>query len=155
MRVPKRTIRDLRNLADGNTSGGGADLRLAVAEIAHNGGGDNLSTDNLSIARLIGATAGENDNLDRGALSGPVAIVQVVEVARLALIPNSGATKGKRAVVARAEASGVDSTGLGRVVKLELEVASNIAGTALSISQDRARQGGDKNAVAGALSTLL
>lgn len=153
--INKLTIRDLRNLADGNTSGGGADLRLAVAKIAHNGGSDNLSADNLAIARLVGATARENDNLDRGALGGPVAVIQVVEVARLALIPNGGATKGEGAVVASAEASGVDGTGLRGLVELELEVASNIASAALSIGQDGVRQGGDKNAVAGTLSTLL
>lgn len=145
----------MRNLADRNASGGGSDLRLAVAQGAHNGGSDYLSADHLAIARLVGATAGENDNLDWGALGGPVAVIQVVEVTRLALVPNSRATKGERAIVARAKACGVDGTGLRGFVELELKVTGNIASTVKSVSQDGVGKGGDKDAVARALSTLL
>lgn len=149
------TISDLGHLADGNANGGGPHLRLTVAQSAHNGGGDDLGANNLAIVGLRGATARENDNLDRGALGSPVAIVQVVEVARLALVPDGRATQGEGAVLTRAEASGVDGTGLRGSIKLELEVAGNVTNAALSVGQDRARQAGDKNAIAGALSTLL
>lgn len=145
----------MRNLADRDASGGGSNLRLAVAQGAHNGGGDNLGADNLAIASLAGATTGENDNLDGGALRGPVAVVQIVEVTRLALVPNGGATEGEGAIAARAEASSVDGTGLRGTVELKLEVGGDIACPLLSVDQDRVGKAGDKDAVARALSTLL
>ena len=92
------TIRDLRNLADGNTSGGGLDLGLAIGQGRHDCGGDDLSTDNLAVGGLGGSTALHQDNLDRLALGSPGAVVQVVEVTREALVPDSAATEGQGAI---------------------------------------------------------
>lgn len=149
------TIGDLRNLAEGNTSGGGPDLGLSVGQGRNNGGGDNLGTDNLAIARLVGVSTLHQDNLNRLALGGPRAVVQVVEVSRGALVPNSAVTQSQRTIATSGESSSVDGARLSGGIKLELVVASNVSSAALSVGQDAIGEVGDEDAVAGALITLL
>lgn len=153
------TIANLRDLAQGNACGGSLDLRLAIAQGAHNGGRNNLRANNLTIGSLgssrIGSATRQDDNLDRLALGGPVAVVQVVEVARQTLVPDSRAAQSQRAVAASREASRVDGTGLGRGIELELVVGRNVTSARLAVGQDTAREGGDEVAITSARVTLL
>lgn len=153
--VIQPTIGDLRDLADGDTNSGGLDLGLAVGQGRHNGGGDDLSADNLAIARLARGSAGHQDNLDRLTLSGPGAVVKVVEVSRSALVPDSVATESERAVATCGETRSVDSTRLRGLVELELVIASDVTSATLSIGQDAVLKGGNEDAVAGAFVALL
>jgi len=77
---------------------------------------------------------------DGGALGGPVAIVEVVEAATEALPENIGAAESQAAVAADGEASGEDSTGLGWLIELELEVGRNVARAADGVGQDAVAQ---------------
>jgi hypothetical protein len=147
------------NLADGDGNSGRKDLRLAVRKRLHNGGGDDLGSDNLSIARLIRTTRGSiatrhGDDLNGLALGSPVAVVKVVKVTRLALVPGSRVTEGQRVVTTDGETGGVNGTGLGRAVELELVVGCNVSSAVLSIGQDTILQGEQKSAVRAARVTL-
>lgn len=150
------TIGDLRDLAEGHTGSGGPNLRLAVGQDRNNRGGDNLGTHNLAIARVVGGSSTlHQDDLDRLALGSPGAIVQVVEVSRGALVPNSATTQSQRTIATGGKPSSVDGTCLSRGVKLELVVASNVSSATLSVGQDTIVEIGHEDAVAGALVALL
>lgn len=152
----KLTIRDLRDLAQRNARGGGLDLRLAIRQGADNGGGDDLGADDLAVARLRGGAAARHDqDLDGGALGGPVTVVQVEEVAALALVEDGRAAQGQRAVGAGREARRVDGAGLGGLVVLELVVTGNVACAALRVQQRAVRQRRHEDAVARAGVALL
>lgn len=152
----KLTIRDLGDLAQRDTGGGGPDLGLAIGQGADDGGSDNLSADDLAVTGLAGVTtAGHDDDLDGRALRSPGAVVQVEEVARVALIPDGGAAQCQGAIAAGREARCEDGAGLGRTVKLELEVAGDVAGPLLRVGQGARRQSGDQDAIAGAGAALL
>lgn len=157
----QRTIGDLRDLAQRNAGGGGLDLRLAVGQGADDCGGDNLGANDLAIAGLagtalgVGSATGQDQDLDGRALRGPVAVVQVEEVAALALVEDGRAAQGERAVGTGREARGVDGAGLRGLVVLELEVASNVARTLLRVEECAVAEGRHEDAVAGAGSALL
>lgn len=149
------TIGDLRDLADRDTSGRSLDLGLAVGQDRNDRGGDNLGTHNLARARVGGAPTRHQDDLDGVTLGGPVTVVQVVEVSGGALVPNSAATKGQRAIAAGGESGSVDGACLGRRVVLELEVASDVTSATLGVGEDAILQGVNEDALAGALGALL
>lgn len=88
-------------------------------------------------------------------MRSPVTVVQVEEVAALALVKDGRAAQSQGTVAASRKARGVDGTGLGGLVVLELEVASNVAGTTLSVKESAIAESGDKNAVARAGIALL
>ncbi|SPQ23377.1 eb379b5a-9a6f-4ddf-af77-9a66a2d13625, partial [Thermothielavioides terrestris] len=100
-------------------------LRLTVAQRGNDRGGDHLRSDD-GLARVVAASllgfaaTRHHDDLDGIALGGPPAVIEVVEVAREATVEDGGAAEGERTVGAVREASRVQGTGLGRVVKLEL-----------------------------------
>lgn len=150
------TIRDLGDLAQWDTGRSGLDLRLAIGQRADNCGGDNLRTDDLAIAALRrGSPAWHDQNLDGRALGSPVAVVQVVEVAALALVEDGGAAQRQGAVATSREAGCVDGTSLRGLVVLELVVASNVASATLGVEKGAIGQGGDEDAVARAGRTHL
>ena len=70
------------------------------------------------------------------ALCGPLAVIQVVEVATQALAEDVGATKSKRSVRTEREAGGKNSFRLRRPIELELEVGCNTASASLGILED-------------------
>lgn len=148
----------IANLANGDRNGGGDDLGLAVRDRLDNGCGDDLGGHNLAVVRLghvgVAAVARHGNDLDSLALGSPVTIVQVVEVARLALVPNRRPAEGERLVPADGEASGVDGASLGRVVELELVVGRNVSCPALSIGEDAVGQGQEQGAVGAASGAL-
>lgn len=150
------TVGDLRDLADGDASRGRLDLGLSVGEGAHDGGRDDLGADDLAVISLGGSAATwQDDNFDGRALGGPVAVVEVEEVARLALVEDSRAAESQRAVATRGEARGEDGAGLGRLVKLELEVASDVTSSGLGVRQNTVGEAGDQGTSAGAGGSLL
>lgn len=154
--LERLTIGDLGDLAQGDTGGGGPNLGLAVAQGADDGGSDDLSADDLAVTGLAGVTAaGHHDDLDGRALRRPGAVVQVVKVARVALVPDGRAAQRQRAIAAGREARGEDGTGLGRRVELELEVAGDVTRPLLRVGQGARGQGGDQDAIAGAGAALL
>lgn len=127
----------IADLAHGNRLHGRDNLRLAIAQRDNGRGCDNGCADDMLASNLVGAlTAGQGEDLNRGALLGPPTIVQVVKVAGLALVENRRATEGQGAIAALGEASSVDGAGLRRNVKLELVVGSNVAGPVLGILDD-------------------
>ncbi len=83
------------------------------------------------------------------ALSGPVAIVQVIEASAQALVEDVGGTQRKRAIAANGETGGEDSAGLGRGVKLELVVCSDVPSTALGVRKDPIGESERKRRIAG------
>jgi len=77
-----------------------------------------------------------NPKLHLLALLRPPAIIKVVKVPAPALPPARAATKCNRPVRTRREACGVDGARLRRLVKLELVVGRNVAGSALAVEED-------------------
>ena len=71
-----------------------------------------------TIARLRDSSAAHSNQVDRGALISPIAVVDVVKAASVALVEDGRATKSERVVRAKREAGGIDGSSLGRVVKL-------------------------------------
>lgn len=60
------TIRDLRNLAQWDTSRGGLDLGLTIGQSANDSGGHNLGADDLAVTGLrSSSTAWHDQDLDR------------------------------------------------------------------------------------------
>ena len=88
-------------------------------------------------------TVDERERLDGDGrtLSGPFAVVEIVEVAAEALPEDVGAAQSQAAVAADGEASSVDGAGLGWLIELELVVGGNVASTADSIGQDAVAEG--------------
>ncbi len=118
-------------------------LGLAVANGADNGGLDHGGADGLlagvasGVAAARGGAARGGNQLDGLALGSPVAVVEVVEFTRQALVEDGGGAEGNGAVVAGGETSSVDGAGLGRgAIELELVVGDNGADAALLVSQD-------------------
>jgi hypothetical protein len=125
------------DLSDGGTGRG---LDLTIGDLGDSlGGGGSLE---LTVANLSGSTAGSNTtsledvDVDGGALVTSGLVVEVVEVTAQALVEDGRGADGKSAVAADGETRGVDGTGLGRLVELELVVGSNVTSTALVVSQD-------------------
>lgn len=79
-------------------------------------------------------------------MRSPIAVIKVVEVSADALIEDVGSTEGERAIVAKGEASGIDSSGLGRTVELELVVGGDISSALLGIRELPTSQRDDKAA---------
>lgn len=150
------TVRDLRDLANRNSSRGRSHLGLAIAEGGDDSGGYNLRSDDLSITYLACITTTFHDeDLYRRALRSPGAIVKVEEIATGALIEDSRAAECEGAVTASREAGSEDGTSLGRLVELELVVCGNVPGAALSILEDSVLQGSNQNAIGSTVVALL
>lgn len=112
-------IRDLGNgwLRDSGYSGW--DLRLAVTDLAWN----RKSSTVLS------------NQIDGGALLGPMTVIKVIERTTPALVEDSRASKSESVVGAYRESTGIDSACLRRRIELELEVACDITVTTSLILQ--------------------
>ncbi len=87
----------------------------------------------LSVANNLALLKHESVDVNRGALSSPRSVVEVVEVAAQALVEDAGSPKSKGAVCAVGETSGVNSASLGWGIELELVVGSNVASASLGI----------------------
>lgn len=147
----------IANLAHGDGDGGGLDLGLAVRQSGDDGGDAHAGGDRgLHGAAAVGllAGAGHGDNLNGLALSGPAAVVEVVEVTGAALVEDGGAAEGEGAVLAGGEASSVDGASLGRSIELELVVGDNGTGAVLAVLEDGVLEAQDKGLVAGAVALL-
>ncbi len=101
-------------------------LRLDTSGSGSGGGGCRSSSG-------CGSSSTNHDNVDWRALRGVVVIVEVVEVAAEALVPGGVIAEGELTILADGEASGVDSTSLGWVIKLELVVGGDVASPTLGI----------------------
>ncbi|TKW54609.1 hypothetical protein CTA1_3440 [Colletotrichum tanaceti] len=144
------------DLADGNRNGGGDHLRLAILDDGHESSGDHGGSNDLATRGDRGVlTAGQDREVDGGALLGPVTVVQVVEVAREAAVEGGRSTKSERAVGADRKARGVDDTGLGGTIELELEVRDDGTSTVLRVGQDAVLEGEIKGAGTSASTSLL
>lgn len=93
-------------------------------------------------SRSCRGTGGATDDLDvnRTALRRPIRVVQVVEAAGVALVPERRSAKRQRRVTAHGEASGVNGASLRWIVELELVIAGNIASAALGVLENAACQ---------------
>lgn len=146
----------IADLANRDWHSGRDNLRLPIRQGDHHGGGGHLGADcALAIVDSASTTAGQNQNLNWRALLGPVTIVQVVKVARAALVPNSGVTQSQGAVGTVGETSRVDGTCLGGVVKLKLIVAGDVASATGGIGNDSIVEFGKQDTVASASGALL
>ena len=139
------------DLANGDHLVRGDDLRLAVGERNNEGGqnrgrtNDSLSRDSGVFSRII---AWDYNDVDGLALRSPVPVVEIVKVARTALIEGRGRTKSKSRISrAERETSRVDCTSLGRIVKLELIVRGNVTCSVIRILDDSVAQGRDQDTV--------
>jgi len=132
----------IRDLADNSSRG----LRLSVGDLSDcsNTGSRWLAVRGL--ANRARRAAGDGIDQDCLAVRSPIAVIQVVEVSADALIEDVGSTEGERAIVAEGEASGIDGSGLRRVVELELEVGGNISSAFLGIGELPTSQREDKAA---------
>ena len=81
-------------------------------------------------------------------------VVEVVEAAGQALVPDGRATESERRVATGREAGGVDGTSLCGLVKLELVVVGDVAGAILGVKEHAVLEGQDKGALARALALL-
>ena len=100
-----------------------------------------------STGGATGRSTLEGDDVDVVAGAGPVSVVKVVEATAIALSPDSRWAVSHSAVGTQAEARGIDGTGLGWVVKLELVVGSNVASSASLIFHDTVCQGDGERSV--------
>jgi hypothetical protein len=66
----------------------------------------------------------------------PFAVVQVEKRTTNALVEDGRTAQCKALVAAKGEARGVDGTGLGWAIELELKIGSNIASATVLICQD-------------------
>lgn len=128
--------RTIVNLADGDACRGRDDTTITTTATA-------------------AAATGPNDEVDRRALLGPPAVVQVIEGAGGALPKDGRVAEGERTVGAGGEAGRVKSSGLRRLVKLELVAGRDVAGSPLGVDQDTVRQAQDQYAFTGASAAAL
>lgn len=150
------TVRDLRDLANRNSSGRRPDLRLAIAEGGDDRGRHYLRSDDLSVANLTSVSATLHDqDLDGRTLCSPRAVIQVEEIAARTLIEDGRATESEGAVSTCRETGSENSTSLGRLIKLELVVCGDVAGSGLSILEDSVLEGSDQNTVGSTVTALL
>lgn len=97
----------ITNLAHGDGNDRGVNLRLTVGDDSDDRGLNHAGTNGLTavttiatIASSVASSARRSDNLNGGALSSPVAVIQIVEVTREASVENSRAVQSKRAILA-------------------------------------------------------
>lgn len=144
----------ITDLGDGST-GSSSDLGLSVGNLSSDtdAGSGRLAITLLADGGTAGGATGQDIDENGLALSGPAAIVQVVEATAQALVPDGGATEGEGAIVAHGEARGVDGIALRGLVELELVVGGNVTSAALGILQVAVAQGEDEGSfvTAGAL----
>ena len=148
------------DLADGDRDLGADHLGLAIAEghddgSSDDGGADDLAVGDLARERRVRTAARHGDDLDGRALRSPVAVVEVVEVTRGALVEDGRAAESKRVVAAHGEARRVDGAGLRGSVKLELVVGGDVSGSGFGIGEHAASQTNDQSAVCGTSITFL
>lgn len=102
-----------------------------------------------------GSRARLDANLDGLALGSPVAIVEVIKVARAALVPGCVARESK--VVARADgvAGGGEGIVLGWVIELELEVRRDVSSPLLTVLEHAISERQDQGARSAGARLLL
>lgn len=145
----------IANLADGDGDGGGDDLGLTVTDDGNDSGGDHGGSNDVAGGNRGVRAAREDAQVNGRALRSPASVVQVGEVSRLALVEGSRATESEGAVATDGEARGVDDTGLGRAVELELVVGDDGANAALGICENAVLQGQVKSALLAAVAASL
>jgi hypothetical protein len=134
----------VRDLSDGRGCGS---LRLSIRYLGDSPNGSSRRLAIRALTNWVAArTTWEEIDEDGLAVRGPLAVIQVVEVAAQALVEDVGSAEGKRAIVAGGEAVSVDSSGLGRGVELELVVGGDISSSSLGILQFAIGQSDDKAA---------
>jgi hypothetical protein len=125
-------------------------LWLAIRDLGNgssDGGAGWLSVRGLGDGSRGGFTAREDIDQDRLALSGPVAVVQVVEATAQALVEDSRGTESEGAVGADREAISVDGSSLGWSIELELVVGRDVSGTALLVGELAVGEGDDEGSL--------
>jgi hypothetical protein len=148
----------ITNLAHGDRNRSGNDLRLTICENGDDGGSNHSGTDDLAVALLSNCSSGsasQDVDVDWRTLSRPVAVVQVVEGTREALVEGGRTAKCERAVSADREARGEDSAGLRGTVELELEVGGDVTSATEGVEEDAIGQGENQNTLTSAVSALL
>ena len=127
------------DLASDRADRGGGDLSVGHL------GGDSWGSGELAVRDLRGTTSGstgtDDVDVDWGALSRLVVVVQVVEGTAQALVEDGGVTKGESAVGASGETGSELGTSLRRTVKLELVVGGNVTSASLGVSQNTVGHG--------------
>ena len=137
-------------LSVGDLGDSGSSLWLAITALSNGRG----RGEGRSAGDGRGSTARNNVKSNRLTLWCPVLAVQVVEVSAQALIENSCVTKGNRRVAADGETSSKDGTGLGWLVKLELEVVGDVSSALLGVEEDTILEGENQSSFATAIGTL-
>lgn len=151
----------ISNLAQGDVHRRRDDLRLTVAQCGDDSRLDNTSSNDLAITNVrdsslgFHSTAGNSHDGNRLALLRPVAIVQVVEVTREALVEGGRVTQGEDVVLTEREAAGEESTGLGRAVELELEVRCDISSSVFRIDDVSIFQANNQDSILPTFSSSL
>ena len=163
----------IRDLSDGDTTSGGLNLTIGdlsdrgtgrgldltirdLSDSLGGGGGLELTVANLGSSASGSSTTSLQDvDVDGRALVASGLVVKVVEVTAQALVEDGRATDGKSAVAADGETRGVDGTGLGRLVELELVVGSNVTSAALVIGQDTVGKSDSQDLVLTSLEAAL
>lgn len=135
------SVGDLRDGTRGGTTLGstiGGSLDLAVVDLTDSsaGLGGRLRLDASCRAAGGRVAIALDPDVDWLTLRGPVAVIQVVELARAALVEDLGGTKGQVAVVASREARGSEGASLRRTVELELVVIGDITSSLLLVGKD-------------------
>jgi len=163
----------IRDLSDGDTTSGGLNLTIGdlsdrgtgrgldltirdLSDSLGGGGGLELTVANLGSSASGSSTTSLQDvDVDGRALVASGLVVKVVEVTAQALVEDGRATDGKSAVAADGETRGVDGTGLGGLVELELVVGSNVTSAALVIGQDTVGKSDSQDLVLTSLEAAL
>jgi hypothetical protein len=137
------TVGNLSHRRRSGLVGTSRSLDLSVGDLANS-----RSTESRArlARRAAGATRGDDADRDRLALGRPVTVIQVIEVARAALVERGGGSQGQQVVLADGEASGVDGTSLGGAVELELVVGGDVSGAGLGVLEDTVVEGNQQRA---------
>lgn len=130
---------------------------LSVTDLGYrweNGGASGLSISALT-DWVCGGVTRENLDQDGFTLWCPWAVIEVEEGTAEAFIEDCRSTQSERVVPADREATSEDGSSLGRSVELELEVARDVSGAGLCISEDTACQTDSEGAWSTACTLII
>ncbi len=146
-------------LAQGHFYRRGDDLGLTIAQCGDDSCLDNASSDELTVSDVCNGSllpsAGNSNDGNGLALLGPVAVVQIVEVTREALVESRRVTQCQDVVLAEGEAAGDEGTGLGRTIELELVVGCDIPSSVFCVVDRSVRQTNNEDTVLATRSPFL